>query len=311
MTRFDGADISHYQNEAGPIDWPLLRAASLGSYFACKCTQRNNYLDPFFNSNRLNAHTIGFNYILFYHWQSPAGQASIKDQAGFFLSKVGPIQLNEGWMIDAEENGITESDTYELKTRIEDKLQRPGVIYTGYSVAGGSIWNSSRLYQDGTARHLAAYTSEAKVKALPGVDPPPWDLWQFSSNGPVPGIVGRCDMNRLDNPVALDKICGISSYQPVEDDMKLNILLDQSNGSEYVTADFVQYRAVAPDDVNFFKAHGLLNLDSAGNPVILDITLIPGFLSRMESTYPVVPSSGTCKFVNGPTHLDSVPGVLH
>jgi len=233
MVQFQGADISHYQNEKGPIDWPSLKMASVGSWFACKATQRANYKDPYFDYNRESAHTIGFRYIMMYHWLSPVSQARVVDQVGFYLSKVGKLQLNEGVMIDAEEGGITLADTLEFADRVEQKTGRPCSIYTGAFVAGGSIWTSQTLFNGLRARHLAAYTSEQKMKALPGVDPPLPAAWQYSSNGPVPGIVGRCDMNFFYDISMYDLICGIGTLpKPLPEEESMDLLVEAESAWE-------------------------------------------------------------------------------
>jgi len=35
----------------------------------------------------------------------------------------------------------------------------------------------------------------------------PWDAWQFSATGRVPGIAANCDEDQVDNPGAFDRVC--------------------------------------------------------------------------------------------------------
>lgn len=249
MTTFEGADISHYQNEAGPINWQVLKNASVGNYFACKATQRAGYLDPYFKINREQSQAVGFQFRLFYHWLSPTTEAAIISQVDHFLSKVGHLDKGEGWMLDAEQNGITASNAIEFCDRVEQKLQRPGAVYTGAYVAG--LWTNTTLFNGKRARHLAAYTTEAKAKQLPGVAQFPWDFWQYSSNGPVPGIVGRCDMNRIDNNAILASITDISeedmSGQPYF--VKANV---NSDGSVWEVSDGYKFKVGMP----YLQAYG-------------------------------------------------------
>jgi hypothetical protein len=295
---FQGADISRYQNEKGPIDWALLKQASAGNWFACKATQRARYKDPYLDYNRESAHTIGFRYIMMYHWQSPTSEASIQDQAYHYLRTVGTLQLNEGVMLDSEQIGITEAETYELKDRILQKTQRPLAVYCGAYVAGGSIWRSNRIFDGVTARHLAAYTSEGKMKSLPGVDPPMPDAWQYSSNGPVPGIVGRCDMNYFYNLSQFDLICGLVKKpmpQPVEDEMNKPYLVkaivnsdgtvwELANGFKYpITGEYLQCfgpMPESPDPLNFGNSNFIH---------LIDPNVIAGI--------PTAPAPIPCKFV--------------
>jgi hypothetical protein len=90
---------------------------------------------------------------------------------------------------------------------------RPCTVYSGAFVAGGTIWTDPRIREGEYGRRptaLAAYTTEAKARALPGVAQHPWSSWQFSSNGPVPGVTGRCDMNRCDDTAIFDLAAGIT-----------------------------------------------------------------------------------------------------
>lgn len=201
--RFDGADLSHYQ---ATIDWPTLRAASW--WVATKATQGVNYTDPTFATHWAEM-GVGFTHRLAYHWlvpyMSPAAQAarflSVWDRTG-------------GAMLDAEQGGITVADVIGWCEAVEAVTLRPVSVYTGAYVAGGTIWQSAavRTSKYGPRpMHLAAYTTEAKALALPGVNAYPWDAWQYSSNGPVAGVAGRCDMNRVDNRPAYDLACGITS----------------------------------------------------------------------------------------------------
>jgi hypothetical protein len=71
---------------------------------------------------------------------------------------------------------------------------------------------------------VAAYVTEANLRArLAATHSPDPDAWQYSSNGPVPGIVGRCDMDMVFDKPAFQLACGsIATPTPhplPEDDM--------------------------------------------------------------------------------------------
>lgn len=219
MTRFDGADLSHHQDDAGPIDWPTLRQASW--WVATKVTQGLAYVDPTFTAHRAEMTAQGFTHRGLYGWIEPMGSSTA--QAQHFLSTVGTLSSGEFAMCDAEQGGITAAMVLEWVRTVEAVTHRPVAVYTGAFVAGGTIWQSTEIRHSNFGprpMHLAAYTTEAKAKALPGVKAYPWSAWQYSSDGPVPGVVGRCDMNRVDDVAVYDVACGIS-HPVVEDDMKL------------------------------------------------------------------------------------------
>jgi hypothetical protein len=121
-------------------------------------------------------------------------------------------------MLDAEEAGITAADCLVWCETVEAVTRRPAAVYTGAYVTGGTIWQDSGLRRSRYGRRpfiLAAYTTEAKARALPGVAAYRWSSWQYSSSGPVPGITGRCDMNRVDDWAAYDLASGVSMPVPI------------------------------------------------------------------------------------------------
>lgn len=312
MTRFDGADISHYQNEAGPINWQALKNASLGSYFACKATQRANYLDPFFSINRNQSLAVGFEFRLFYHWLSPSNQAPIKDQVNWYLNKIGTLEKGEGVMLDAEESGITAQGTIDWCNAVEQKVQKPCAVYTGAYVAG--LWTNTTLFDGKRGRHLAAYTTEAKALQLPGVNQFPWDFWQYSSNGPVPGITGRCDMNRIDNVNKLQLICG--NEQKVDDVDRPYLVKDIVNSDGTVSELYDGHRT--PISGEYLQCFGP-SMES-GDPQYFGMTSLQGKTiihlidPNVIHAIPLSSNGAVCKFVPTvippyPTHVSMTGGL--
>ena len=229
--RFDGADLSHHNDDAGPIDWPMLRSA--GSWIATKATQSTGYVDPTFAEHRRQMALQAFTHRGLYHWLSSTTDPVA--QALHFLAVVGSLVPGEFAMLDAEEAGITEAMVLAWCEVVEAFTGRPCTIYSGAFVTAGTIWQSDQIRNGAHGRrpmHLAAYTTEARAKALPGVATHPWQAWQYTSNGPVPGVVGRCDMNRIDDVAAYDLAAGTQG-----DDMpaaiRLLIPTDDINGALY------------------------------------------------------------------------------
>lgn len=222
MTRLDGADLSHYQ---ATIDWPALRAATW--WCATKATQGTTSVDPTFAEHWAQMRAQGFTHRLAYHWLDPVSDPVV--QAQHFLSVVGELRAGEGTMLDAEQGGITVERSIVWCETVEAVTHRPCSVYSGVYVAGGTIWRSVNMRSSKYGRrpmHLAAYTTLAKAVALVKGDL--WDAWQYSSDGPVPGVVGRCDMNEIASITAYDLACGLVVRPPVpapptEDDMAITI----------------------------------------------------------------------------------------
>lgn len=237
MWHFDLADVAHYQDEAGaPIDWGALIAGSPGNGAITKYTQRNNYIDPTAARHRSEMKRVGARRRGLYHWQSPVAQASIASQVAHYKRAVTALEVGEFFMTDSEELGATEPDAYEELNLIEDWTGRPSAVYCGVYTDGGRIWRSERIRMSRWGPRfmiLAAYLSQAKLAQILHdlkVDGLPAHMNQFGSSGllpqggHVPGVVGRCDMNQVNDFALLDVCCGYSSNAVIvieEDEMHI------------------------------------------------------------------------------------------
>lgn len=215
--RLDGVDVAHYQYDSGPLNWATVAAIPTW-WAATKLTQSTTYADPTGQRSRMAFLAAGMTHRGLYHWLSSTTDPA--EQAAKFLRELGPVAVGEFAMLDAEEAGITTAGALTWCETVEAVTHRPAVVYSGAYVTGGTIWQSTKLRESKYGRRpfiLAAYTTEAKALALPGVRAYPWQAWQFSSNGPVPGVVGRCDMDRVDDRAAFDTACGFTAHTtPIE-----------------------------------------------------------------------------------------------
>lgn len=205
-TRFDGPDVAHYQYESSPINWPMV-AASPATWAACKLTQSTSFFDTTSSLSRTGMRAAKFRYRGLYHWVSST-TAPLK-QAAWFLAHLGTLELGEFAMLDCEETGVDVAIVLAVAQAIEAVTHRPCVIYTGGYFAGGTLWKSSALRMSAYGPRpfvLACYTSEKTATTIAGAYP--WSSWQYSSNGPVQGVTGRCDMNRVDDPDAYELASG-------------------------------------------------------------------------------------------------------
>lgn len=201
--RLDGPDIAHYQWNAGALNLATTRKAC--DWFAHKCTQSVKYVDPTYARARAQAYTLDFRAQGYYHWLSSTTDP--EQQAAWFLARLGALRPGEFAMLDDEESGVTAAKTLAWLEYVETRTKRPCAVYTGAFVTGGTIWQNTRVREGRYGPRpmiLAAYTTEAKARALPGVAAYPWSSWQWGSNGPVPGITGRCDQNRVDDWAVYD-----------------------------------------------------------------------------------------------------------
>lgn len=210
--RLDGIDVSHHQHDVAPIDFDRVRAIPT-DWCATKATQSTTYRDPTFTRHWAEMQRVGFRWRLAYHWLSPSTDPVA--QAIHFLKT---WDRTGGAMLDAEEAGITVDKCVAWLQQVEAVTRRPCSVYTGIYVAAGTIWRSPRIREGAYGprpMHLAAYTTPARLVSLlqgAGVAQLAVHAWQYSSDGPVPGVTGRCDMNQILDRAIYDKACAV---QPV------------------------------------------------------------------------------------------------
>lgn len=296
--RFDGADVAHYQDEAGAlINFDQLAVGSSHFFFATKNTQRNNFTDPTCVRHRAEALRVGFRWVGVYHWQSPVVEASIEAQAAYYLAKTGALRVGEMVLVDAEQSGITEPESYRLLNLIEDVTQRPSAMYGGVSTAGGQNWRSSRIRMSRfgpRAMFLAAYMTQAALAAKLiqlGIQDLEAHANQWGSDGiladgtHVPGVVGRCDKNQINNPSVLDACCGYTTQTQEDSDMiTINDIYKDvdSPGDKYVLV-----------SQGYFRPASAVELKLLGIPLTLDLGKPVSKADRDALAALIPPSGGT------------------
>jgi len=207
MTRLDGVDVSHYQ---GAVNWPAVRAACARPDFAVaawKVTQGVRTLDPTAARNRADAAAAGFRWRFGYHWLAP--DADGVTQARWFLENFQGIGEGEGVILDYEEKGLSPDAALAFCTEVEKVTGRPVAVYCGVYQ---NAWKDTRIFNGQRMRWVAAYVSEARVRAA--CQPYGFDMWQWSSSGTVPGVPTRCDVNLVEHPIMADLACSVQVTPP-------------------------------------------------------------------------------------------------
>lgn len=221
----NGIDGARYQQLP---DFDEVREAGGVSWCIWKATEGRGYVDPTFKANRA-AMAGKIRYRGAYLWPKPGNSAAA--EVAHFVRTVGPLDVGELVMVDAEEAGLTEAETYEVGDRLRQHYQRPVAIYSGRYVAGGTIINSDRVRALGPFV-LAAYTTYARAVALAG--PRGFDAWQFLGGaGRCPGVSPLspnlpCDNDWIPNLAAFDAAAGFTTTTPTpepEPDTMRHILI--------------------------------------------------------------------------------------
>lgn len=195
-----GIDVASYQHPNGaPIDWGQVRGA--GHAFAyVKATEGTGYTNPYFAADWSGIGNAGL-LRGSYHFPRPSLPLSTAiDQARYYVSRVGTMQGANDLppMLDLEEAGsLSAPDLVQWArtwlSEVERLTGRRPVIYTGKWFWTGYLGSTTAL------RDYRLWLSDYNGLSAPTNTPTgwPWTIWQYTSTGQVPGIVGNVDMNRF------------------------------------------------------------------------------------------------------------------
>jgi len=187
-----GIDVSHYQNE---IDWRGVKRA--GARFAfIKATEGGDLLDPRFRENWRGAKEAGVprGAYHFVFWCRPA-----RDQIRWFLRHVPKDPDALPPVIDVEwshKTGCRRPSPEVARAKMREMLKafqahygRKPIIYTDINFHE-DVLAGTREFDDHPfwVRSVADLPQER-------YEGRPWEFWQFTATGRVPGIRGDVDRN--------------------------------------------------------------------------------------------------------------------
>lgn len=174
-------DISQWQ---GVIDWETVKPNIDGAII--RCGWGSDYIgqdDSFFERNCAECERLGIPYGVYLYSYATSVDAA-RSEAQHALRLIKGKNLSLPVYFDSEENG-TEYDASAKAMAfceiIRNAGYRPGVY------ASISWWKSYLQGVSGVSVWCAHWQTSS-----PGMD---CDIWQYTSDGSVPGITGRVDMN--------------------------------------------------------------------------------------------------------------------
>ena len=220
----DGVDVSHWQGgpgEARPaIQWSKVAAA--GKQFAyIKATQDTNFLDSQYATNRDQAQANGL-LTGPYHFAKPGGASAVA-QADYFVDHIQPIAGQLPAALDLEDAGGLGKTALRAWTKdfLARLIERTGsaVFYISpyfYTTKLGNNWTWPA--DNGVILWIAHWTTAA-APTVPANNwqGNGWTFWQTTSDGSVPGISGRVDLDRFNGTMA--QLNALAGGEP----MNLNI----------------------------------------------------------------------------------------
>lgn len=195
----EGIDVSHWQ---GPIDWA--RVAASGRKFAfMKASDSTTYVDPTYPTNDAGARAAGL-VVGAYHFARPdltPGDAVA--EADHFANQ---LRLGSGDLppvLDLEQTGgLGVPDLHAwVEAFLEQLYVRTGVrgiIYVSPSFWTNRMGNSGWFAAHGYNVLWIAHWTTAPEPWVPADNwgGKGWTFWQYTSDGSVPGIGGRVDLDR-------------------------------------------------------------------------------------------------------------------
>lgn len=186
----EGVDVSNWQ---GAVDWGAVAAA--GYRFALmKASEDPDFVDPWLGRNWVGAKAAGLVRGV-YHFAQPERVTAEASMAHFATTINGVGGLDDGDLVALD----IESGTGDLLPWVTSWLElaeqtfgRVPLLYSGHWFA--ALHNLETPVLGKYPLWWASYQSE--------IPPTPtgWDkitVWQYSSNGRVPGINGDADLNRF------------------------------------------------------------------------------------------------------------------
>jgi GH25 family lysozyme M1 (1,4-beta-N-acetylmuramidase) len=200
----EGVDVSNWQ---GTIIWSKVAAA--GKHFAyMKASEDTTYVDPTYATNRQQAHAAGL-YVGAYHFATPTttpGDAIA--QADHFLAAATPAKGDLLPVLDLERSGgLTQTQliawVQAYVGRIYQRLGVRATIYVSPNFWTNYMGDTTWFATSGFNVLWIAHWTTATTPLVPGANwgGKGWAFWQYTSDGTVPGIGGRVDLDRYNGKI--------------------------------------------------------------------------------------------------------------
>ena len=198
-TYVQGIDVSHWQDT---IDW--VRVAAAGKRYAfMKASEGRNYVDPTYVTNRTQANVNGLR-IGAYHFAKPdTGVDDAILEADHFIATAAWADGDLLPVLDLEvTGGLTSTQLRAWVAAFLDRVYiRTGeraMIYTSPKFWQNKLGDTQQFALAGHPLWIAHWTT-APLPLVPATEwaGNSWSFWQITSDGSVPGISGRVDLDRF------------------------------------------------------------------------------------------------------------------
>ena len=168
--------------------------------------------DPTYITNRAQAKAAGIRVGAYHFAQPRTTPGSAVAQADHFLDTAGPVSGELLPVLDLERtNGLTPAAltvwVQAFMQRVYDRTGLRAVIYCSPNFWKVYMANTSWFADNGYQVLWVAHWTTGQSPIMPANNwgAKGWTFWQYTSDGAVPGIVGRVDLNRY-NGTNLSKV---------------------------------------------------------------------------------------------------------
>jgi GH25 family lysozyme M1 (1,4-beta-N-acetylmuramidase) len=188
-----GTDVSHWD---GTINWDTVANSGIVFSFV-KATEGTSYRDPRFAFNWSEMSRVGV-FRGAYHFARPGTNAV--SQARFFYNTVNPTSSDLLLSLDLEvTDGLSSAQvwswTQSFVAEIQNLTGASPILYTSLSFWSSHVGNPTDNL--GCPLWIAHWNVNWPQVPRAWSD---WTFWQYTSNGSVPGIPSRADLDTFNGP---------------------------------------------------------------------------------------------------------------
>ena len=186
-----GLDVSKYQGE---IDWKLVEASGKARFCYPRAVSTNKdgiYIDQTFERNYNGCKSVGIPVGAYYYTYA-ADRPTVFAELTMLRKALDGKELELPVAIDVEENTLrplSKKDLTDLVLLAASEIEKWGytpIVYSGRNYSINEI-DLHRIKQAGVDCWIADYTgNQPKVRHT---------MWQYTSQGRIPGISGNVDLN--------------------------------------------------------------------------------------------------------------------
>jgi lysozyme len=191
-----GIDVSHHQ---GIIDWNKVKASGNVDFAFVKATEGLRYVDPQFKRNAEETNKVNIP-VGYYHYAHPETNRALDEVYAFAKATQGyPVQLPYVLDLEGEASKLSKSDLTTWALTFMREVQR----LTGSSVM---LYIGAYFARDEVGEGLGEFplwiAHYGAATPLSNGTWKDWTVFQYSSTGAVPGIIGNVDMNEYNGSVS-------------------------------------------------------------------------------------------------------------